>query len=264
MVSLGTLKAALLQAPSAKLNPFERGGRRVRLLATTMVRNERDYVPGMLRNVGPQVDGIVALDDGSSDGTDRLLEQSPHVVELLRNPPDRAAYDEPSGHRRLVAAALRHGADWIVSFDADERLERDFRMRAERVIRRGGTFGLAAFAVRVRELWDSPDHYRVDGIWGGKRVPRLFRATPDHRFDERPLHAAKAPLQGKVFGMFPPADLVIYHLRMIRREDRDLRRERYERLDPDARWQPKVGYAYLTDERGLTLHRIPPGRRYED
>ncbi len=264
MVSLGTLKAALLQAPSARLNPFERGGRRIRLLATTMVRNEREHVPGMLRNVGPQVDGIVALDDGSSDGTDRLLEQSPYVVELLRNPPDRASYDEPAGHRRLVAAALRHGADWIVSVDADERLERDFRMRAERVIRRGSAFGLSAFAVRLRELWDAPDHYRVDGIWGGKRVPRLFRAMPDHRFDERPLHGAKAPIQGKVFGVFPLADLVIYHLRMIRREDREARRERYQRLDPEARWQPTVGYAYLTDERGLKLRRVPHGRRYED
>ena len=126
MASLRNLKAVLLQTPSARLNPFERGGRRVRLLATTMVRNEQAFVPGMLRNVGPQVDGIVALDDGSSDGTDRLLEQSPYVVELLRNPPDRAAYDEPEGHRRLVAAALRHGADWILSVDADERLERDF------------------------------------------------------------------------------------------------------------------------------------------
>jgi len=264
MVSFGTLKAALLQAPSARLNPFERGGRRIRLLATTMVRNEREHVPGMLRNVGPQVDGIVALDDGSSDGTDRLLEQSPYVVELLRNPPDRASYDEPAGHRRLVAAALLHGADWIVSVDADERLERDFRMRAERVIRRGSAFGLSAFAVRLRELWDAPDHYRVDGIWGGKRVPRLFRAMPDHRFDERPLHGAKAPIQGKVFGVFPLADLVIYHLRMIRREDREARRERYQRLDPEARWQPTVGYAYLTDERGLKLRRVPHGRRYED
>lgn len=264
MASLRNLKAVLLQTPSARLNPFERGGRRVRLLATTMVRNEQAFVPGMLRNVGPQVDGIVALDDGSSDGTDRLLEQSPYVVELLRNPPDRAAYDEPAGHRRLVAAALRHGADWILSVDADERLERDFRMRAERVIRRGGAVGLAAFAVHLRELWDSPDHYRVDGVWGGKRVPRLFRAMPDHRFDERSLHGAKAPLQGKVFGVFPLADLVIYHLRMIRREDREARRERYQRLDPEARWQPTVGYAYLTDERGLTLRRVPPGRSYED
>ena len=112
MVSFGTLKAALLQAPSARLNPFERGGRRIRLLATTMVRNEREHVPGMLRNVGPQVDGIVALDDGSSDGTDRLLEQSPYVVELLRNQLDSLESGAPPaqiGLPEFAAQAAGHG-----------------------------------------------------------------------------------------------------------------------------------------------------------
>lgn len=264
MISLWALKAALLQVPSLKLNPFERRVRRVRLLATTMVRDERRFLPGMLRSVGPQVDGIVALDDGSSDGTDRLLEESPYVIEVLRNPPSRASWDEPAGHRQLVATALRLQADWIISVDADERLERDFRSRVERVIRRGSRLGLSAFVVYFRELWDSPDHYRTDGIWGKKRAARLFRARPDHQFDERLLHGAKAPLQGRVLGMFPLADLIIYHLRMMRREDREARCNRYLQLDPDARWQPGIGYAYLTDDRGLRLRRIPTGRGYQE
>lgn len=254
----------MLQVPSARLNPFERPARRVRLLATTMVRNEAGYLRGMLRNVGPHVDGIVALDDGSTDGTDRILADSPHVLEVLRNPPDRPAYDEPAGHRRLVAAALAHGADWILSIDADERVERDFRARAERVIRRGRVVGLSAFVVWLREIWDSPDQFRVDGVWGRKRVTRLFRAMPDHQFDPRPLHGSKAPQQAKVFGVFPRANLVIYHLRMMRRADREARRARYLALDPDARWQPAIGYDYLTDERGLTLRQVPADRGYND
>ena len=236
----------------------------MRLIATTMIRDEREHLPAMLRNVGAQVDGIVALDDGSTDGSGTILEASPHVLEVLRNPPDRAAYDEPAGHRRLVAAALAHGAECILSIDADERLERDFRPRAERVIRRGRALGFSAYALRLRELWDAPDRYRADGIWGAKRVARLFRARADHRFDERPLHAAKAPLQGKVLGAFPPADLVVYHLRMIRPEDRIARRDRYLALDPQATWQPGIGYGYLADERGLVLRRVPPRRDYRD
>lgn len=255
---------ALVEVPSFPLAPFGREPRRVRLIATTMVRNERDYLPGMLRNVGAQVDGIVALDDGSTDGTAQLLEASPHVLDVLRNPPDRPAYDEPAGHRRLVAAAIDHGAEWILSIDADERLERDFRARAERVIRRGGRLGLTAYAVRLRELWDFPDRYRADGLWATKRVARLFRAREDHRFDERALHGAKAPLQGKVLGRYPPADLVIYHLRMIRPDQRIARRDRYLALDPSARWQAAIGYHYLTDERGLALRRVPARRDWRE
>jgi hypothetical protein len=229
-----------------------------------MVRDEIRFLPGMLRNVAPQVDGIIALDDGSSDGSDRLLAESPLVLDLLKNLPSRPGWDEPSNHRRLVEAALRHGADWIIAIDADERLEREFRARAERVIQRGSAIGLTAFGVHFRELWDSPRSFRVDGIWGRKTQPRFFRARADHQFDERPMHGAKAPLQGKVRGSFPIADLIIYHMRMVQRQDREARRLRYERFDPQARCQPGIGYAYLTDETGLRLRSVPRRRGYEE
>jgi hypothetical protein len=228
-----------------------------------MVRDEARFLPGMLKNVAAQVDGIIALDDGSTDGTGQLLEECPAVLEVLRNSPERPCYDEPGGHQRLVQAALRHGADWIMSVDADERLERDFRTRAERVIRRGQRLGLQGFSVRTRDLWDSPTSYRVDGIWGRKCVPRLFRASSDHEFDASALHGAKTPLQARVFGLVPLADLWFYHLRMMHPDDRIARRQRYEALDPDARYQPRIGYAYLTDERGIRLRRVPARRGYE-
>ncbi|HEX7502118.1 MAG TPA: glycosyltransferase family 2 protein [Acidobacteriota bacterium] len=255
---------ALLRIPSGEWNPLAREVTRTRLLAVTVVRNEARFLPGLLRNLAPQVDGIIALDDGSSDGSDLLLEDCPQVLQLLRNRPDRPAYDEPAGLRRLVAAALEQGAEWIISIDADERLERDFRVRAERVIRRGRRLGLRAFQVQVRELWDTPDHYRADGIWGMKWKPLLFQALPDHRFDERPLHGAKAPLQGKICGFFPLADLCLYHLRMVSRRDRENRRRHYEALDPQKRFQPGIGYAYLTDEAGLRLRPVPKRRGYAE
>lgn len=220
------------------------------------------YLPGYLRNVGPHVDGIIALDDGSRDSSGDFLESSQEVLEVIRVPADRREWDELGNHRALVAAALRHGADWILSLDADERVERDFRARAERVIARGRLLGMTAFRLRYRELWDAPDQYRVDGIWDEKTRGSLFRAASDHIFDPRPLHGRKAPMQARWRGRYPLADLTIYHLGMLRAEDRAARRERYERLDPDARWQPELGYAYLTDERGLRLRKIPGNRGY--
>ena len=110
----------LLQIPSGKWNPLAREVKRIRLLAVTMVRDEARFLPGLLRNLAPQVDGIVALDDGSRDGSDLLLADCPQVLQLLRQRPDRPAYDEPAGLRRLVAAALEHGAGWIMAIDADE------------------------------------------------------------------------------------------------------------------------------------------------
>ncbi|MDX6409983.1 MAG: hypothetical protein QOE13_3054 [Gaiellaceae bacterium] len=231
------------------------------MLALLAVRDEMPYLPGFLANVRPQVDGIVALDDGSQDGSGDYLRSQDGVLEVLDSPSDRTSWDEPGNHRALVAAGIRHGADWLLALDADERLEEEFRPRAERVIRRGRVFAFGAYAVRLRELWDSPDEFRVDGIWGRKAPARLFRARTDHVFDSRPLHGLKAPLQDRRRGDYPLADLEVYHLRMIGREERLERRRRYEHLDPEGRWQ-REGYAYLTDETGLRLRRVHVRRRY--
>lgn len=216
-------------------------------------------LPGLIANLAPHVDGIVALDDGSLDGSGAWLASQPPVLEVLTV--DRGPWDEPRNHRRLVEAGVRHGADWVLAVDADERVEEQFRDRAERVIRRG--IGLRAFAVHLRELWDADDRYRADGIWGRKSVARLFRALPDHRFDERALHAHKAPLQARVFGRFAPADLILYHRAMLTPDDRAARRARYEQLDPRAEHQ-SIGYAYLTDETGLELRPLPAGRAWRE
>lgn len=236
--------------------------RRVRLLALLAARDEMRFLPGFVANVAPQVDGIIALDDGSSDDSAGFLESSEHVLEVMRVPPERPAWDEGRNHRSLLEAAARHGADWVICVDADERLERDFRKRAERVIARGRRLGFEAYSVRLRELWDSPARFRVDGIWRRKAMARLFRLRDDHEVDPRPLHGLKAPLQAQVAGRYPLADLELYHLRMVHAPDRLARRRQYETLDPEARWQPEAGYAYLTDDAGLKLKRPRRGREF--
>jgi len=221
------------------------------------------YLPGWFRNVPPQVDGVVALDDGSTDGSGEFAAAQPSVLELIRKPRlSPHAWDEPENRRLLLKAASRHAPDWLVAVDADERLERGFRERARAEIARARAEGIPALSVHFRELWDSPDTYRADGIWGEKRFARFFRYRADAEIDARALHGHWAPLNSRVGGGFPPADLIVYHLRMIDEEARRERRERYERLDPDGHFQ-KVGYAYLTDETGLELRPLPAGREYE-
>jgi hypothetical protein len=239
-------------------------GRRVRLIAVAPIRDEMPVLPAFLRNVGSQVDGIVVYDDGSSDGSGNWLAAQPDVLEVLRAPPDRVRWDERRLTPALVEAALRHGADWILWTEADLRLERDFRARAERVIRRGRRLGYSAYSLTLRELWDSPDRYRADGVWGEKQRALLFRARADHAFDDRELHSTHAPLQAKILNVFPRANLLAYHLGMIGKPDREERRRKYESLDPEARWQPRSGYAYLTDEQGLELRKVPRSRRYSE
>jgi len=234
----------------------------LRVLGLLAFHNEMRYLPGYFANVSPHVDGIVALDDRSTDGSGEFVASQPNVLELVhvsRN--GRREWDEPANHRILVETAWRYRPYWLIAVDADERLERDFRKRAEREIRRAERRGYGVYQVVLRELWNSWDTYRVDGIWGQKRVARLFKARRDHLFDRRQLHSQWAPLNSMPRGGIPEADLIIYHLRMIHDRDRRIRQARYQRLDPDCRWQA-IGYSYLTDEVGLRLEKLPRGREY--
>ena len=252
----------------AALGRWRRRRQQPRLLALLPFRDEMRYLPGYFRNVPPEVDGVIALDDGSTDGSSELAASQPSVLDLLRNPPissrgnEPHPWNEPENRRRLIAAAGRHSPCWLVAVDSDERLERGFRERAHAEIARAESAGIAALAVHYRELWDAPDTYRADGLWGSKRRARLFRYREDAVLDQRALHGPWAPLNSKSGGAFPTADLYLYHLRMLDPDSRRARRERYERLDPTARYQ-EIGYAYLTDETGLCLERLPAGREYE-
>lgn len=116
----------------------------------------------------------------------------------------------------------------------------------------------------LKELWDAPRQYRVDGIWGIKTRARFFRLPQTIAFElDRELHGQWYPDEIRAQGRIALLDYHLYHLKTIRREDRILRRDFYRRLDPLKRFQP-MGYDYLAEEgEGLLLEQIPPGREYD-
>jgi hypothetical protein len=236
--------------------------RKTRILALLTFRNEMRFLPDYFENIRPLVDGVVALDDGSIDGSTEFVAGQAEVLELLRLPPrEDHQWDDALNHRRLVEASWKHRPDWLLGLDADERLEQGFRERAEQEIARARKEGHRAWRLHLREIWDDPLWYRADGIWGTKSSARFFEARRDHEFHMQRLHCHWAPLNSRENFDFPQADLYFYHLRMLTPEDRAARQARYENLDPGRDFQ-SIGYGYMTQTEGLRLERIAPGREY--
>jgi hypothetical protein len=203
------------------------------IIAAFSHRYDSHLVPGLIENIKPYVDGWVSFDDRNS-------------TDLFSS--------EPKRRNELINAAISLGAKWIFAVDPDERLESGAVGQFRKL-----TLGIkgSAWTFDLRELYE-PEVYRIDGVWGRKRIPRLFPARPLDANAVSDLHAH----------WFPPKSLQIknsginlYHLKMIAPSRRKARRDLYKHLDPQNKYQA-IGYDYLADEAGAQFQSIPSGRGY--
>lgn len=94
----------------------------VPLWAVTMVRDEADIIGLTVDHLLSQgVDQILVADNRSVDGTRELLEARAAADPRIHVAIDREpAYFQAEKMTRLVQAASRAGAAWVIPFDADE------------------------------------------------------------------------------------------------------------------------------------------------
>lgn len=83
----------------------------------TRVKDEADIIAVTVGHMLTQVDHVIVEDNGSTDGTLDIL--AGLDVEVLHDP--TVGYYQARAMSRLAAyAAQKHGARWVVPFDADE------------------------------------------------------------------------------------------------------------------------------------------------
>jgi hypothetical protein len=90
--------------------------------AVCMAKNEEDVIGHSVRHMlGQGVDGVIVVDNCSTDGTKSVLDRIADEDERLH-----VGFDaEPGFHQGMKTSYLAHlawraGADWVLPFDADE------------------------------------------------------------------------------------------------------------------------------------------------
>ena len=219
----------------------------LRLVAVCAMKDEEWLVERWLRRTSEFADGIVVLDDGSTDRTKDIVRACPKVVELMENPPG-GSWLVLKNRQRLLDAARRHGAEWVMVLDADEIMDARLADRLEDLI---GRPELGRIFFREVTLWRSNQYYRIDKPEMYHRdtgTNQMLRMTPDLRWERAWPYTFKPRLKKFLTtGHFPPAPVSGYEtLRGIRGETlkvADLVRVHYHFADWERTWSGHVRYA---------------------
>jgi glycosyltransferase involved in cell wall biosynthesis len=92
----------------------------MKVFGISIVRNEVDIVGlNVLHHLSLGLDEMLIVDNGSSDGTDRLLQQL-GTDGRIKWSKDAGAYRQPEIFTELARESYRRGADWVLPIDADE------------------------------------------------------------------------------------------------------------------------------------------------
>jgi glycosyltransferase involved in cell wall biosynthesis len=230
------------------------------------LRNEALHLEGCLSHLREYVDGVVALDDGSTDNTVAILNQNSMIVVdcIKKASREPHAWNELENKQLLLKRARQLGFDWVLCCDADERYEIAFLARLRQIANAFSEGELGCVSVALREMWNTPMKYRIDGIWGTKTRARFFSLPDRIEFDlEQELHGQWYPDHIRRYARMLNADHNLYHLKSIAQEDRVKRRDFYKKLDPNNKFQT-TGYDYLAEEGdSVQVEGITPGHEYD-
>jgi glycosyltransferase involved in cell wall biosynthesis len=152
------------------------------------VRNGEADLPGFLESAARVADCVIALDDGSTDGTGDLLRASPLVERVIENPRRETSHGWHDGENRnrLLRACDDLAPEWVLSLDVDDRIAEDDAAALRGFLAGDALPGLAYGFPYVR-MWRGRTDPVAYAVW------RLFSWEPGQEFTRKRNHNQPVP-----------------------------------------------------------------------
>jgi len=126
-----------------------------KLIALIPTYNESEWIDDCLRSVEKHCDGIIVLDDESTDNTYELI---PLEKILLKAKKKRTGFNDKQNRNILLDLAYFFRSEWFIFIDADERFDERF-VDLRKIMQKPK---IDVVGVWIANLWDSMEKYRTD------------------------------------------------------------------------------------------------------
>lgn len=233
----------------------------IELICIMCIHNESLNLGMCIKHLNKYVDKFVIFDDESTDNSVEILKTFPKVVEIISEGPKGEHKWRERYNRETVLRKAKEISDaketWVLCIDPDERFEKRFLKNIKKIIKNNPG---KAINIHFRELWNNIYQYRNDGVWDTKNKTLLFQLSEKMTFDYENEH--HIPWHYRELTEIVSLDFNLYHLKMVKSEDREERKNLYNKLDPNKIMQP-IGYDYLVNTEDLSLEKIKFRNRYD-
>jgi Glycosyl transferase family 2 len=192
------------------------------LCGLMLLKDEADILQRTLDGYAKWLDGLVVLDNGSTDGSLEIAKQHPLVLKVEQ---DLLPFDETRMVPRIISMAQEYKPTWFVESDADEIFDPRYRGVVERAEPRYNMIG-GRILVMMGE-----GYYVRERQWC-----RIFRNEPMDYSTLRKLHNGKAPIP-RVWRRRLLSPLLIKHYQVRSYEQGMRKYNNYRKLDPYCQFQ---------------------------
>ena len=213
-----------------------------KLVLLLRVKDGIFFVDEWIRCFEKLVDEIVVLDNGSTDGTDAILEAHPKVVDFMRT----VGYNEGRDKAMLYEAARKRNPDWCLWLDVDEIFEAELtRADFDRLMSRKfvNKYAFRRFHFIDREHF-AGSWFRLNYSSGHDRV--MWREHPSGYFENKILDS---PNVKGIPGLRINTNFRLKHLGYISKDLVDKKAEIYRAI-PGER-ETILQQMYMVNERKI-------------